>query len=277
MSPKTDPSFNRFGKVRSLYDPECSGFYAGQSSRSNSELMNAIDTGYVELVGPTRPVAFTATNGPPVPGAHAPHEHGPHVHEYWWTVCLLGYQPDWSGRLDENDAVVVQIIFHEGASRYSIREVAATLKQVPPYRPEQKTAGQEIQDWLDLLRPLVETTGKVAQLSGLVLPGKIISAVSEMKFNSIPVSSFPWFVKTFSSGPESGIEWHIPRSLIFCTGNRLEGSLGVSFLDCEGSEAEQGDELVLEIRAFVRSRDGEELFISPTNRATQLTLRPVSP
>lgn len=230
------------------------------------------------MVGPVHPRTLAApdTSNAPAPSPNSPPQQDPPVHEYWWTVCLLGYQPDWLERLDESDAVVIQIIFHIGASRYSLQEVAATLKQVPPYRPDQKSVVQGIQDWLDLLRPLVDTTGKVAQLSGIILPGKMLSAISEMKFNSIPVDKFSWFVKTFSAGSEAGIEWHIPRSLISCTGNRLEGSLGVSLFDCLSSDSEQADEFALEIRAFVRSKDGEELFITPTNRATQLTIRPTA-
>lgn len=276
MAQETAAAANRFGKARRLFDSEYSGFYAGQPGRSRSELIDAVETGYVELVGATRlQAAEVHGHGGLMAAPTVPQGAEPPVYEYSWAVGVTGYQPEWSERLDEKDAVVVQLIFRVGASRYSVQEIAATLKQVPPYQPDPKTTAQGIQDWLELLRPLVDTTGKVVQLSGFGLPGKIISAVSEMKFNSVPVDKFPWFVKTFSTGTDAGIEWHIPRSLIFSTGNRLVGSLGVSFLDCEVPDAEPDSEASIELRAFLRSKDGDELFISPTNEITKLDLRAV--
>lgn len=256
-------------KVRKGYKDSCSGF--GKGKPCQSPIHQLIGKGYVELTGVVNPRSIKEIrHEPPQTKSDTKQDVGPVVYEYSWAVGMTGSDMRWYAELDKNDPIVIQLIFHTKHSRYAIHEVAANLKQVPPFK---KTRSQEIRDWLEMFSPLVATTGKVMELAGATIPGKIISAISQMKLNSVPVDEFPWYVKTFSWEENAGIEWHIPQSLIEYTGNRLVGSLGAYFVGCEVADSESQDELSLELRAFLRS-GGEELFISPTDEPTQLVITP---
>ena len=224
--PDTDLPRNTFGKAYSAFCQQYSGWASdGTPCRSESALLRGIVDGYVELIGPTRPVLLTPLSDT-APDAGQP------VHEYSWSLGITGREADWYRQLDQADPIIVQLIFHTAEAGYAVQEVAANLKLVSPYRSAPKTTGQQILGALDVARPLVDTAGKLMELGGLGIPGKMVSALSQMKLNAVPTDQFPWFVKTFSWGREPGVEWHIPKYLIDCSGNRLIGSLGVSLLDC---------------------------------------------
>ena len=304
-------------KVRKEYDPNFSGYISGAPGnivqRSDYKKFPAqnIKSGYVELVGPVSPRALKGleqdTHAPETPQDQPKTKRKGEkaaVYEYSWCVGILGSSMDWYSDLDRYDPIVIQMIFHTGKSCFHIQEVAANLKQVPPYP---RTKGEQIQDWVDLMRPVMDTTGKVLELTGLAPAGKIVSSISKMKLNSVPVDKFPWYIKTFCANSdehitEAGVEWHIPGALIQYTGNRLSGSIGLIFTDggakasdsgakeadisvkaLDGEvkeanggakEAEMTKQLRIEAKAFLRLSDGTELFLSPTNGRLELTISP---
>jgi len=53
----------------------------------------------------------------------------PVLYEYVWSVGITGVgKVSWCERLDKNDSIVVQLIFHTNKAGFSIRETDADLK-----------------------------------------------------------------------------------------------------------------------------------------------------
>lgn len=276
------------GKVRGEYAVDYSGYPKPDGPGiSDSDLKTNIRFGYVELVGcispesikgidPASPVPSAASSTAAEPGAPVKRikkksgKKDP-VYEYTWSVAAQGENTGWYWDLDKNDPIVVQLIFHTGASRYHVSEVSASLKQIPPYH---KTKSQEIMDWVEMLTPFAGLAGKALEAGGLAGPAKVISTISKMKLNSIPADKFPWYIKTFSAGTEPGVEWHIPHALIALTGNRFVGSVGVTFTDGGALDSAASNSLNIEVRAFLRDTSGKELFLSPTNKPLVLPVKP---
>ena len=265
-------------RARSAFDCE----QASVDKQRDARILGDLKSCYIELLGEKHPKVVRGV----IPDEEEKEPATMPIHEYSWNVGITGNKLNWYDYLDANDALVVQLIFHVSHSRHTIHEVAANLMQVPPY---QKTTTEAILDWMDLMKPLAETAGKALEAAGAGAPGKVISAVAGMKLNAVPVTKFRWYVKTFTMGEEAGIEWHIPKALLEFTGNRIVGSLGVTFLDCGAppQASEKPDELPLEIRAFLRLRDGltleytapnfadSEIFLNEVNNPTRLLLEPV--
>ena len=264
------------GRVRSAFD--CMSGYAPADYED-------IKSFFVELHGELQPqVVRGAGSEAEKEPATAP------IHEYFWNVGIVGNKMNWYDDLADDDALVVQLIFHTSRSRYIAHEVAANLTQVPPY---QETTTEAIMDWIDLYNPLVEAAGKVLEAAGAGTPGKELCAIAGMKMNAVPVTKFRWYVKTYTAGQEDGIEWHIPRDMLVYTGNRICGSLGVTLLDCGTAPATSGlppssleeKSLQVEIKAFLRlntapqdfgfSHGVKELFLAVGPEALALTLKPL--
>jgi hypothetical protein len=269
------------GRVRSAFQRGLAGAGSGGVDSSDPRVIGMIQSCYLELIGELHPQSVSESGSkekdkePPV----VP------IHEYTWSVGIVGTQMNWYDNLADEDALVVQLIFHTSQSRFAFHEIAANLMQVPPY---QKTTTEAIMDWIDLVKPLAETAGKALEAAGAGAPGKVLSAVAGMKLNAVPVDKFRWYVKTFSMGQEAGIEWHIPKTMLIYTGNRIVGSLGVSLLDCS-TPALPGDKpelLPLEIKAFLRLKGrlndlfsgtestSREIFLNPEKDPKLLLLQP---
>ena len=247
----------------------------GQEIATGSPQSVGISGTYVELIGSTNPQTLKDIYF--YSGGDKSQEINslPIIYEYIWSMAILGTLAKdgekWYENLDD-DGIVIQLIFHVSQTRFSIREVAANLNLLPPYK---KIKG--IADWFEPLMAFTKMAGEVVKATGLETTGKIISAISGMKMNSIPSSDeFPWFVKTFccpvNEGFEPGIEWHIPKSLIRIIGNRLQGSLGIIFIEGTVSENSKDKEISIEIRAFLRDKQKNELFICPINEPVILQL-----
>ncbi|MFB3889954.1 MAG: hypothetical protein ACE14S_10720 [Candidatus Bathyarchaeia archaeon] len=264
------------GRVRAVYDETHACFTPdGKSITLPPQLDDMLKDGYIELLGEVNPLTVEEVyhlTGPKKEGegSEASGQVAPVIYEYFWSLGIGGPTPKWYDQLDDHDPIVVQLIFHTQNSKYSPQDIAANLKQVPPF---QKTLETKIQDWFEQFKPVVETAGKVLSIGGVSLAGEVLSAISEMKLNTVPVDQFPWWVKTFSTVDEAGIEWHIPKKLVQYVGNRIVGSLGVYFIKC-CDKAELKDEFSIEMRAYVRSKSQVEVFISPTDKRTELVISP---
>ena len=258
-------------RVRRFFDYKHASFDdAGESTSENGSLSGLLKEGYVELLGVTDPEAVNAIcymDNKPKLGASF-------IYEYFWSVGMAGLDPKWFEKLDKDESIVVQLIFHTKDSRFSIQEIAADLKQLPPFLKE-----KGIFDKLQTIRPLLDTAGKVIEAAGLGVPGRILSTISEINANTVPVDEFPWWIKTFTTGGDAGIEWHIPRNFLQYAGSRLVGTLDVYFVDCNpDTEETPENDLGIEIRAFLRSSTqdarSEELYVNPTNQKTMLIISP---
>ena len=136
--PDTALPRNTFGKAYSAFCKQYSGWTSdGAPCPSESALLRGIVDGYVELIGPTRPRLVKPIN-------EATPDAGPPFHEYSWSVGITGREADWYQQLDQINPIIVQLIFHTAQSGYAVQEVAANLKQVPPYQLGKKTTGQQI-------------------------------------------------------------------------------------------------------------------------------------
>jgi hypothetical protein len=184
----------------------------------------------MEITGETSPLALrTAAEF----GALTPDK--PHVNLYTWSLGLNGKTMDWLDRLEEEDAVLVQLIVENRRSRYTSREIFATLEYLPPTR----TLVEE-PSFLEWCKRAFAAGSHLAESTGV--PGaKVVGALTTTIANIIPSRTEKgsrWFLQKFDFPVESsvnehtyGVEWHISRAAIREVGSRLVGRLGVVFLD----------------------------------------------
>lgn len=258
-------------KVTAIYDSGKAVFDKDKKTFGKVEDETLIKDGYAELLGITDPqlsseACFGCESGKKEDSV------APIIYQYFWSLGLCGSTDEWYKKLDGDDPIVVQFILHTMNSAFSIHPVGATLRQMSPY---EKTKGGEIVDFFKMLTPILSTTGKVLDAAGVPVAGKVVSAISGMQLNNIPVSDFPWYVKTFSYRKEPGVEWHIPQNLVHLTGNFLEGSLGVYFIKCSDNSDDLNKALSIELRAFLRTKT-QELFVTCADfsQPTQLEIKP---
>lgn len=234
------------------------------------DIKEILKNGFIELLGENQPLATNKMYYAAFDQKQSlQKEEGkteleiPVAYEYVWSVGLAGQEGNWYDNLVEDDSIVIQLIFRSKASKYSIREIAADLKQVPPFMKKDGS----IASFIERAGKAMGVAGKVVELSGFSGPGKIISALSELNINTVPTEEFRWYVKSFSFEQEAGIEWHIPKNYLERAGNRIVGTLAVYFIECptEGRESEQ-DELKIEIRAFLNTKEKGSLFICPLEK-----------
>jgi len=233
----------------------------------------------MEIFGETRPLALDQ---------YPPREDGKSVptylHEYAWNVGLTGYELQWIEKLQEDDAVLVQIMVLPGRSSFISREIFATLEYLPPTRNIPHAAG--VLGWT---KAVASGLGKVAD--GLNVP--VVGAVGSLISDLVPAerSETKWFLNKFAlpggceEGSCYGIEWHISSGLIHELGSRLVGRLGLIFIDAplqdEKPEAAENS-LVLRGRFGLRlartaaSWFNFSLVPGSESRALSLRLRPQS-
>jgi len=202
-----------------------------------------IARGVMEIFGEVQPLAVSGYS-----------EHGNSlldslvVHEYVWNVGLQGSTMDWVERLDDDDAVLVQIMIQTGRSPYTAREVFATLEYLPPTRNIPQSPS-----FLQWTKNVIGGAGKVAEGAGLSVYGALGSAIADIIPPDDPETR--WFLNRFTllSGdrPENAcyaVEWHLSRKLIHQTGSRFVGRLGIAFFEAplQGEEGRSaGDDLLL--------------------------------
>jgi hypothetical protein len=187
-----------------------------------------IATCNIEITGETSPLALCdASKFSKLSLKH------PYVYHYTWTVGLTGRIGfDWLYRLDEEDAVLVQLIINGGNSRFVSREVFATLEYLPPTKNL-----KEEPSFLEWCKTVLLHSGELVESTGSHVAGLLATTIG----NIIPSDSdgfSKWFLHKFDVASDSnqnehsyGVEWHISRSLIQEVGSRLVGRLGVVFLD----------------------------------------------
>lgn len=265
-----------FAAEKSTYkeDPNCKG-----------KIKDQIKDAYLELMGPDTPTALKGT-APVVVELSAADgrkkskavREKATVSEYRWCVGITGKNVDWYDSLNNDDPIVVQLLFHTRDSGYDIQEVAADLKLIPPFFSPKPPITQRVSE---TLHSAGDVAGSVLQFLGQDAAGKLLSKLSKKpKQISVPAEKFAWYVKMFSVDMESGIEWHIPRVLIEAVGNRIVGSAGVIFTAVSNQDSQQEPnsspkaDLSIEMRAFLRDGCGNEVFLCPIDQLLQLKITP---
>ena len=233
----------------------------------------------------TREIFCYSNASKPVKNKQKPKPESPVLYEYVWSVGITGVENvSWCERLDENDSIIVQLIFDTKDSRYSVREMGADLKQLPPFKKKDGVVG-----WFESIQPVIGAVGKGVQtfgpIAGPMAPvamtaGSLVSTISETKLNTASTGEFPWWIKTISVKQNPGVEWHISRSYLISVGNRFVGTLVAYFVECNSNETGNnlGNGLKMEIRAFLKrasklkraeNRNKEILFISHLEQESQ--------
>jgi hypothetical protein len=162
------------------------------------------------------------------------------VYHYSWTLGINGRDLDWLNKLDEEEALLVQIIIQCGQSRFVSREIFATLEYLPPTKNL-----IESPNFLEWGKKILTNTGDIAKNAGFKIGGSIVSSIA----NIIPPDKKDdvsrWYLKKFAFPVDSGenkhiygTEWFISRKLILEIGSRFIGRLGVVFLDAPIQEKE---------------------------------------
>jgi hypothetical protein len=230
--------------------------------------------GSMEIFGETRPLALDRY----VLGEES-QPLSRYLYEYAWNVGLTGKELEWIEKLQEDDAVLVQIMVLPGRSPFVSREIFATLEYLPPTRNIPHAPG--FSHWA---KTLAGGIGKVADGLNVPVLGAVGSVVSDLVPPENPETK--WFLNKFAlpgiceDGSCYGIEWHISRGLLHEIGSRLVGRLGLVFIDAplqDGKPESAESDLILLGRFGLRlartSADWFDFSLVPGARSEALKLR----
>jgi hypothetical protein len=248
---------------------EIAGRYVGKSH------LGDLKCGYLDIVGETKP---KLSNLPIIENGKEKYDF--YVYEYWWTlgftrtiserasckhegktVSTVPYQRRRGGwtnlKKSGNEAILVQIFFHTQGTNYSVKDIAGTIK--PPFMIQRRVRDFLGDSWMRLTGTAVQSFGEYTKIPMVKEIGsEITDAIVRFEKDAAPSSSaYPWISKKIATyegeGKElkqlDGVEWRISRRAHLNLGNRLEGALGLTFI--ESSEKENAKPLELEIRARI--------------------------
>lgn len=195
---------------------------------------------YLELYGETRPLValdFAQVLAPGIDDRHVESEEALPIYEYSWVIGhsddLLANKDLWSHIKDPALSVFVYFPVSRG---WRVKELAATTKYLTPTVDQEK--------WLHRISEISqEVSPAISDISTLVrlVPNplssevaSILSTIARLQINNVPrVEGFEWSVRKVTRKSEygvmQGIQWTIPRQMFRQLGNRLTGSIAVSF------------------------------------------------
>jgi hypothetical protein len=212
---------------------------------------------YFEVFGETTPLMDTAyaevvPAGSSSDANTATTQSAP-VYEYWWTIGHAGHRPEHGGLLEHMtgpsdlwehlpDPAARVYLYFPGGGNWRVKELAATVKYMSPIAHEE-TFGEKIAQGWQTIGPLVEAASALAAAAQPIAgtaatqSAKILGALAQLKLTSVPaVKGFEWsagkvaFGNKRHGGVAQGVMWTLPPSMFRELGDRLTGSLGVSFV-----------------------------------------------
>ncbi|MBN2250953.1 MAG: hypothetical protein JW724_02610 [Candidatus Altiarchaeota archaeon] len=260
-------------------------FYLGCINEGQLE----IKCGYLKLMGEINP---KVSNLPTIERGIENYDH--YIYEYLWTLCLTGdiERPSgkfekWTDKLAKKDAILVQVFFHTEDTKYSVRAITGTIK--PPFMIKKNIKDFLGDKWMKFTGTTIQSFGDYVKLPlAKQIGSEITNAMAQFDKDSAPSSySYPWYSKviaTYEREEEKlkqldGVEWCIDRRAFINLGNRLEGAMGLIFVE----SSDKGKEgLNLEVRAKISFNDDYEIWMPfnpnlqnpKTENRLHLTIKP---
>lgn len=237
---------------------------------------------YLELHGETRPfVALDFTQVLPAGSAsRRPQvEETLPVYEYSWTIGHSNL-PHIHDLLSHVQDPALHIFLYFPISRgWRVKELAATVKYLTPVAEQEKWL-QRISRISQEVSPFIMDVSTLARLVLGTLSNEvatILSTIARLQINNVPrVEGFEWSVRKVThkseDGVMQGIQWTIPRQMFRELGNRLTGSIAVSFVPslrqqsdhvCEEEQELDFQQGTLLARAEIHGMDKERPICVP--------------
>jgi hypothetical protein len=207
------------------------------------------NTPYFELYGETAPLVdmnyaqvllVGPADGSPENTAEVP------IYEYWWTIGHSGARylaKNWSQLRDPAATISLYFPIDKG---WRIKECAATVKYLSPVHEQEHWWSKAAEGWKHAA-PLLNDMSSIANLIPIpALKGatSTLAAIAKLQINSVPqVEGFEWSVSKITHkraktpGYMQGIKWTLPKKMLLELGDRLTGSVAVSFISSQIQQA----------------------------------------
>ena len=207
------------------------------------------NTPYLELYGETSPIvdmnyAHVLPVGPP-DGSPENTAEVP-IYEYWWTIGHSGARylaKNWSQLRDPAATVSLYFPIDRG---WRIKECAATVKYLSPVK-EQASLWNKAEEGWKHAAPLLNDMSTLANFVPVPAfkgAASTLAAIARLQINSVPqVQGFEWSVSKITHKHEKGpgymqgIKWTLPKKMLLELGDRLTGSVAVSFIPSQIQQA----------------------------------------
>jgi hypothetical protein len=226
------------------------------------------------------------------------------LYEYWWTIAnsdLPSTSGEWSARHHKEGhripltprttagspngddrlgfaGYTAQMeIYFPTEQGWRVRDRAAAVKYLAPLPSDFRE--EVAKDWQDLT-PILETASQVATAASSVAgpaaaeTAKTLSALAQVKCNSVPQATLPWSVTSIAEvGPDglyNGVIWTLSETLLERLGGRVTGSVVVSVIPAflqDDKGASRRPRTIHEGRLRARAtlyRDGGRTLVSST-------------
>ena len=198
---------------------------------------------YLELYGETSPLialdfAQILPAGP-IDYSPQPQTEGPlPIYEYSWTIghSVGSHLGDLGKKLQDPAASI--FLFLPISRGWRVKELVATVKYLRPVTEQEKWL-EKLSQYSKEVSPLISDVSELARLVPGAAPfseaASIVSTIAKLQINNVPrVEGFEWSVSKVTDksayGLMQGIQWTIPKQMFEKLGNRLTGSVAVSFI-----------------------------------------------
>lgn len=208
------------------------------------------NTPYFELYGETAPfVDMNYAHVLPVGPADGSPENTAAVpiYEYWWTIGHSGARylaKNWSQLRDPAATISLYFPIDKG---WRIQECAATVKYLSPVQEQASWWNKAAEGW-KRAAPLLNDMSTIANFVPVPAfkgAASTLAAIARLQINSVPqVEGFEWSVskithkREMGPGYMQGIKWTLPKKMLLELGDRLTGSVAVSFISSQVQQAE---------------------------------------
>jgi hypothetical protein len=237
---------------------------------------------WLEVTGEPRPLLTCWENDGRLPANH--------LFEYAWSVGYrtpaderaarhLGWRPSHRpAQLAQlaQPALHVWLLF-AADSGWRARVEAATVRHLAPLRTEIAWRQRLARDWNELAPVVGGVSTAAADVAGAPEIAQVAGRIASIRAASVPPSedeASNWFVRSVFVGhrgrPYRGVEWVIGRDLVAEIGERVSGSLLVSFDQTAVAPNEDSGQAGVISRAVVHFAD--DVFAAPVDTTGDETL-----
>ena len=195
---------------------------------------------YLELFGETKPLIEQnfaealpagAADGSLQTTAFTP------VYEYWWTIGHSGateLEVLWSQLQDPAASIFVYFPTSWG---WRIKELISTVKYLTPVHGQESLFQKVAKHWQEAA-PIVSDVASLGSLlpnPALAEVARMMSTIAKLQINNVPqAEGYEWSVRKVTHKSEHGVmhgvKWTLPKKMFIELGDRLTGSVAVSFI-----------------------------------------------
>ena len=211
------------------------------------------------------------------------------IYQYWWTIGHSEEVHDMCSQLPDPAAYVY--LYFPLSGGWRIKELVATVKYLTPV-PQHTDWFNKVADAFHATSPLIDDASKLAALipnPAIAGVAPILSTIAKLQINTIPpVDGFKWWIskvtrQTKEFGVVQGVKWTLPKQMFTDLGDRLTGSIALSFIPSQVQQSENVSDnppkfekqpILANVRINIPHEENKQIYVPDKEEFTKLYVAP---